>query len=377
MKILYVASDQRIPGSTGGSIHVWEVARGLGARGHEVHAVVDDESAPASVPGVSWHRVAWTPQHRFFRFRARRVVEALGRRVGAQAVIERYYNFGGEGIGAAARLGIPSILEVNSPVVDHPGSLKAVLDAALLIRPMKRHRENLCRQAAALLSPLESIVPAFARPKTHVVTWGANVEAFDPSRRSEAVRAAWGASPRDTVVIFSGSFRPWHGVHVFEDAAARLRHRDGLFFVLVGGERTGPASSFRGTYLGSVPYERMPGIVASADIGAAPYDTDRLKQLRLGFFWSPLKVFEYMASGLPTVTIRRDPLDHIVRDGREALFFDDGSATGLADAIAALADDEALRRRLGESARQRVVEKYSWTAHCAQVERVLERVTAS
>ena len=40
MRILYVASDQVVPGRTGGSVHVLEVARGLAARGHEVHAVV-------------------------------------------------------------------------------------------------------------------------------------------------------------------------------------------------------------------------------------------------------------------------------------------------------------------------------------------------
>ena len=60
MRILYVASDQAVPGRTGGSVHVLEVARGLAARGHEVHAVVKaDGSAPAAErrDGVVWHRV--------------------------------------------------------------------------------------------------------------------------------------------------------------------------------------------------------------------------------------------------------------------------------------------------------------------------------
>ncbi len=375
--MLYVASDQRVPGTTGGGVHVLEVARGLAARGHEIHAVVGAGSdAPASAPlrGVRWHEVRWTPHHRFFRFRARAAVEALARTVAPDAVIERYYNFGGEGIGAAKRLGIPSILEVNSPVVDHPGSWKAALDTALILRPMRRYRERLCRQAAAILSPLAEIVPPLARGKTHIVTWGANVESFAPERRSERQREVWGVAPGATVVLFSGSFRPWHGVWVFEEAARRLKHRRDLFFVLVGGTRSGPAEGFHGRHLGAISYPQMPEIVASADIGVAPYHTARLKQLRLGFYWSPLKVFEYMASGLPTVTIRREPLSRIVREGEEAVFFEDGDAASLAAAIERLGSDAVLRRKLGASARARVVEHFSWAAHCAQVEGVLKRV---
>jgi glycosyltransferase involved in cell wall biosynthesis len=120
----------------------------------------------------------------------------------------------------------------------------------------------------------------------------------------------------------------------------------------------------------------MPELLASADIGVAPYDTARLAQLRLGFYWSPLKVFEYMASGLPTVTIPRFPLTEIVREGQEGLHFREADAAALAEALERLADDPELRQRLGGSARERVVERYSWQRHCEQLERVLRRIAA-
>ena len=185
VRILYVATDQTVPGATGGSVHVLEVAQGLARRGHEVHAVVAASGGPAREEGegVVWHRVGWRPRHRFFRFRARPAVESIADEVRPAVVMERYYNFGGEGIRAAAARGIPSLLEVNSPVVDHPRSAKAALDAALLVRPLRRYRESLCRQAAALVSPIPEIVPEFARAKTETVTWGANVDSFSPARR--------------------------------------------------------------------------------------------------------------------------------------------------------------------------------------------------
>jgi glycosyltransferase involved in cell wall biosynthesis len=379
LRILYVASDQVVPGRTGGSVHVLEVARGLASRGHEVHVVV--HRAPGApdheeADGVHWHRIAWRPPHRFFRFRARPEVDALARKARAEVVIERYYNFGGEGILTAAARGLPSVLEVNSPVVDHPGSMKGLLDALVVARPLRRWRERLCREATALVAPLPEIVPAFARAKTETVTWGANVEAFSPTRRSAAARRDLGIPEGAVAVVFSGSFRPWHGVPVLEAAARRLNHRDDVFFVLAGGPLAGAARGYRGRLTGAIPYERMPAVLAAADVGVAPYDTARLRQLRLGFYWSPLKVFEYMASGLPVITIGRPPLDAVVRPGLEGLHVREGDAADLARAIGALADDAPARERMGRSGRERVVERYSWARHCEQLEGVLRRIGA-
>jgi glycosyltransferase involved in cell wall biosynthesis len=260
--------------------------------------------------------------------------------------------------------------------VDHPRSLKALLDALALVRPLRRWRERLVREARALVAPIPEIVPPFAREKTTLVSWGANVEAFRPERRSAALRRALGVPDGALVVLFSGSFRPWHGVHVFEAAARRLLDRPDLFFLLVGGPDIGTDARWRGRRLGRVAYERMPEIVASADIGVAPYDTARMPELRLGFFWSPLKIFEYMASGLPVITIARAPLTEIVREGQEGTFFSDGDGSSLAEAVVRLADDPGLRDRLGRSARARVVERYSWARHCEQLEAVLAGIAA-
>jgi glycosyltransferase involved in cell wall biosynthesis len=378
VKILYVASDQVVPGSTGGSVHVLEVARGLSARGHEVHAVVHRaDGAPDEEEGYGahWHRIAWRPPHRLFRFRARPAVAALAERLRPDVVMERYYNFGGEGVLAAAERRIPSLLEVNSPAVDHPGSLKAWLDALAVVRPLKRRRERLCALASALVSPLEQIVPPSARAKTEAVTWGANVEAFSPARRRVEVRRALGLTDETTAVVFSGSFRPWHGLHVLERAARRLEPRADIVFVLIGADGLHPRG-YRGISLGSLPYQAMPEMLAAADIGIAPYDPARLAQLRLGFYWSPLKIFEYMASGLPTITIDREPLTEIVREGREGLHVPEGDAAALAGAIQRLADAPDLRAAMGTGARARVVEHYSWARHCEQLERILRRIAS-
>ena len=89
--------------------------------------------------------------------------------------------------------------------------------------------------------------------------------------------------------------------------------------------------------------------------------------LQLAFYWSPLKVFEYLASGRPVVAPRLPRLAALVSDGIEGSLYDAGEAHGLRDALARLVDDAELRQRLGMAARERAVRDYSWQAHCARL----------
>ena len=80
VRILYVASDQAVPGRTGGSVHVLEVARGLArarprgrTRWSPPTAGAPREERRGRASGTASR---WRPRHRLFRFRARRAVEA-------------------------------------------------------------------------------------------------------------------------------------------------------------------------------------------------------------------------------------------------------------------------------------------------------------
>ena len=380
MRILYVAIDQTVPGTTGGSIHVRAVADGLAARGHDVHVLT--RPAPGAFPqgAVHWHSMSPPFGLRQLRMARARRVRALAETLRPQVIVERYYNFGGESIGAARAVSAALVLEVNAPIVDYPGSSKALLDRVLLVEPLRRWREWQCRSASLIVTPSASIVPASVpREKILEIEWGADTERFHPGATGPVPFAR---RVGDTVAVFAGAFRSWHGAIHLVEAVRRLRARGrrDIAAVLIG---DGPelarvresASGLDGvTFTGALPHDRLPASLAAADIGVAPFDVQAHAPLALDFYWSPLKIFEYMASGLPTVTIPQPPLTEIVRDGQEGCYFDEGSAQSLADALTRLAGDAGLRRRLGQSARERVVARYSWARHCEQLERVLQRI---
>ncbi len=104
----------------------------------------------------------------------------------------------------------------------------------------------------------------------------------------------------------------------------------------------------------------------------APFDTTAHRPLALGFYWSPLKIFEYMATGLPVVAPAVDRIPALVEHGREGWLYDSSTPGALAAAIEHLSD-RTLRQSLGAAARERAVREYSWAAHCRALEAAIER----
>jgi glycosyltransferase involved in cell wall biosynthesis len=385
MRILYTALDQTVPGSLGGSVHVRSVAEGLAALGHEVHVACTPGPASAGPTPVHWHAMSPPAGVAALRWLRRGAVVDLANRIGADAIMERYYNFGGEGVLAARQLGTPAVLEVNAPIIDYPGSAKSKIDRALLIEPMRRWRDRLCRATDLFVTPSAAILPAWIdASRVLEVEWGADTEKFRPGANEQAAGNRLQVTGLDASriwCVFAGAFRAWHGAARLAAALAALHRRGdtrfGGLFIGDGPERAAAEREAAGVpgiiFTGALPHDDLPAHLAAADIGVAPFVPDRHAPLRLGFYWSPLKVFEYMASGLPVVTPRIPRLAQLVEHGREGLLYDPGMPDALASTLTELAD-VTRRHELGAAARARAVRDFSWQAHCAALDRRLREI---
>jgi glycosyltransferase involved in cell wall biosynthesis len=373
MRILYSAIDQVVPGTKGGSVHVTAVAEGLAALGHEVHALVTPGRERPRSGAVQWIPMRPPLGSSHLRLTRSGAIADLAARLQPDVIMERYHNFGGEAIVAAHATGAIAVLEVNAPVIDHPGSRKAWLDRALLVQPMRRWRQRICSLADVIVTPNVTILPpGIPADRVAVLEWGADTDRFRPGLTAPA---PFTRPPVTMLAVFAGAFRSWHGaIHLVR--AIKALHARGCIAigaVLIGEGPELPrvreeASGVPGILItGALSHDVMPAALAAADVGVAPFDPDAHAPLSLGFYWSPLKIFEYMAAGLPVIAPASDRIPSLVASGREGILYDPRDPDALAAALEQMTDLR-LRASLGAAARERAVRHYSWTAHCRALE---------
>jgi starch synthase len=89
----------------------------------------------------------------------------------------------------------------------------------------------------------------------------------------------------------------------------------------------------------------------------------------------PMVLLEASACGLPLIATRLGGIPEVVQDGTNGLLVDSPQDPGeLAEKILALLQDPALRERLGRTARERILERFSWQHIAREQEAVYDGI---
>jgi len=180
------------------------------------------------------------------------------------------------------------------------------------------------------------------------------------------------------VIGFLGSLKPWHGMHHLLRAFVRLHRRDQSYRLLIVGDgplrpavettcrRTRVAGAVRIT--GNVGYAEIPRLLWQMDVGVAPYPS------LPHFYFSPLKIYEYMAARVPIVASAAGQIAEILTHRQTALLHPPGSVGKMVEHIERLRADPGLRARLARRARRLQVKKFTWDRNAARVLAMVESV---
>lgn len=374
MHIAYVCADPGIPafGTKGASIHVQEVLRVLLEAGHTVELFcrrTGGEPWPTSAAAVSQSRLK---VHELGRIRGENPADRERQALAADAelhrllddsgpfdaVYERYSLWSTAGTGHAARRGIPSVLEVNAPLPQEQARHRSLVNIDVAY-DIIAHAASDATAVVCVSEPVAEWVRAQLRgAATHVVVEanGVDTERIRPATKDRP--------PAPFTVGFVGTLKPWHGTDVLVEAHALLREKvPDARLLLVGDGPEADALWRQAVGLGIEASLEMTGAVAPArvasllqrmDVGVAPYPADGD-----GYF-SPLKVYEYMAAGLPVVASAVGQLPGVIDHGRTGLLVPGSDPSELAEALAGLAADAPLGHRLGYAAREHVVGERTW-----------------
>jgi glycosyltransferase involved in cell wall biosynthesis len=154
-------------------------------------------------------------------------------------------------------------------------------------------------------------------------------------------------------------------------AASRV---EGVALLLVGdgperaaAEALAARLGVRAMFTGVVSYDAMPDHLAAMDIGAVVAEPGH------SFHYSPLKVAEYLAAGLPIVAPKVPALTERLHDGLDALLVEPGDDDALVGALRTLTDDPARRTAIAAAAHAGAYD-WSWDAQVERVRAALESV---
>ena len=180
-----------------------------------------------------------------------------------------------------------------------------------------------------------------------------------------------GATPvPGRLMVTSSSDVPMKGLVPLLEAVAKLRTERPVELVVIGNPRPGGRVDRAIERLGLQGAVRCVSGITDAEL-AHHYGEAEVAVVPSLYEGFSLPAVEAMACGVPVVATTGGALPEVVgRDGETGLLVPPNDPGALAGAIRRLLDDPALRARLGEAGRQRVLHRFTWqvtakgTAEC-------------
>lgn len=202
----------------------------------------------------------------------------------------------------------------------------------------------------------------------------------DAALPSPGERQAWrselasGPAERDRFTCgYVGHLYPGRGIEIIEGLA---RECPDMLFLAIGGNEADVAQRRRSNtapnlrFLGHVPHPVARRAMSAIDllllpyqakvsIGVAGHDTGR--------WMSPMKMFEYMASGTPFVASDLPVLREVLRDGENAVLVQPDDLSAWRRSILALRDDPVRRQALAARAFDEYEAHYTWRGRAKRI----------
>lgn len=306
-----------------------------------------------------------------------RVLAYLRRHPDLDFIYERYSLFMALPAWIARMRGVAVILEVNdSALVERVRPLCFRRLALAIERRLFRKAAGLVFVSGIFRERAEAAHGALA--PSIVTPNAADIDKFSfTAAQREAARRDYGL---DGAVVcgYLGAFVPWHAIDRFVDAIApRLGEAPDLKLLLVGDGATYPALrerveraglSDRIVMTGRVAHDQVPGLLAAMDMAVLP---------SAGDYTSPVKLFEFMACGIPPVAPDFAPIREVLTEDETGWMFPAGELDRAVGEVLRRSRDPASLRRVGAGARDYIARHRQWRDNTRQLREFYHRVAPS
>lgn len=288
---------------------------------------------------------------------------------------------------AAKYLGIPVIIEADAPMVYEARTFHSKFKGIPgLAEFVERKNFDLSDAAFCVSNDARNhfINERNATDQLKMISNGVDTERFTPEIDVELKRSL--GFTDEIVVGFAGSFHYWHGVdNLAKVIQLTLNENPNIRFLLMG--QGGPMQKMlqealavdeyknKVTFTGRIDHDKISPYLAILDIVLAPYP-----QLDF-FYYSPVKVYEYMACGRPVIASRLGQISELITDGETGFLTTPGAINEIVDLVLNLSNDKNKRLEVGAEARKYIEQNHTWERKARELEslcyKVLHKKTSS
>jgi glycosyltransferase involved in cell wall biosynthesis len=354
VKIGFLHKVNTTPPKSGGSVHTYQVSRYLAQQGHQLYALDNEKGS---------------------QFAQRFPRSFQGLRILIQKADLLYFRVDGR-VGWEITSIIPGLFASGKPIV---WEINATLEELKVLPSFQRWRDRLgaplrelsARRVSAALcvsKPLVNYARDLGIERAILVPNGSDPEMFRPDLHQPSVFP--GLENKFRVLWAGSTDYSWHDFQTVVACALQIQSIDPeIGFAIVGQQPNFTEQQFPNNirFYSPVSYLEAPRLFASAHVGLCLYR--EINWSKYGFFFSPLKLFDYAASGLPVIYSDISELNRVA--GSFGLRIAIGDVNGLTQEILRLKQQPNLYARLSQEARQAVLDYYNWTRVGAQTEELL------
>lgn len=388
MNILYIAPDIPVPHTgdfVGGSTHVIKIAENIAKRKNNKVVIVSRRVSRVQKKYEEIGDNIFT--RRVYRGLVFPIQGAISSKGGGEGggdlydFIEKVYFFGYRLLLILLVLHLLKKHKIDA-VLDRSSSKGIgvfsgfLFQTPTIVELLDPHYSNLSLKLAdRSFAYTTRIVNPDLRDKVEIVNAGVDTNIFKPDEEGGMkIRKKYHLEGKK-VVAYLGVASVWHGVGDLVGVADKL-DEERVRFLLIGKgfedrlraetRREGVEDKF--VFTGFVRHEEVPKYLSAADIAVAPYNPRGFEKMeKYGFYFSPIKIFEYMSCGKPVVASNLNIIRDVITESRCGLLAVPGDTDDFAVKIKMLLGNRDLIGEMGERGRRAAIERYSW-------ERVAEKI---
>lgn len=255
----------------------------------------------------------------------------------------------------------------------------------LALRILEWMERFLYRRAAKILCVTEGLRENLIQKgvpdhRLHVITNGTDLSLYEPGTGAEFSWESLGLPPTVFAVVYAGTLGLLQDHQLVIESADRLRSHHDIHFILVGEgvKRASVQAEVQKRELTQVhlldnlPRRELAALLSHAHIGINSNTDIVHNQMAI-----PVKMFDYMAAGLPVVIANDGEVERLVREGDIGICVRPGDVHAFSEAILRLFHNRSEAKRMGGKGKTLAEDRFNLEKLTLRVEKILSELRES